>query len=93
MVGTLKKCVGRLVADRKIEWEGEVSQAIYGYRRRPLQFGHSPFELMYGVPPRLVTSDPVIDNDTTEEGRRLENLAYIATRAARFENQVVPSAI
>lgn len=46
MIGKLKKCEGRPVAKKEGVREAQVPQKIYGYRRQPLQFGHSPFEVI-----------------------------------------------
>lgn len=39
------------------DWDLNGRRVVYGYRRRPLTTGASPFELMYGVPPRMVQDD------------------------------------
>jgi len=83
MVGTLKSCIGRLCESQPRNWMKKLSQAVYGYRRRAMDSGVSPFELMYGVPPRLVSTDPVVGHEVGEEGRRLESLAALSVRASR----------
>ena len=53
MVGTLKAAVRKTVLEMGMEWDKALTQDLYGYRRRTLRNGVSPFELMYGVPPRM----------------------------------------
>lgn len=84
MLGMIKKSVGRLVVGSERGWEEELSRAIYGYRRRPLDIEASPYELMYGVPPRVVQSDQTVGHDTPIGRRMLENVAILAVRAERF---------
>lgn len=60
-----------------------MSKAIYGYRSRLLEVRYFPYELMYGVPPHLVSSDKTVAHDTPVEGRLLDNISRVAIRAER----------
>lgn len=73
MVGTVKKTVGRLMALSEMRCEGKMNMEIYGYRLHPVEIGLSPYEFMYGVPLRLVSSGEAVGYDTLIEGRMLEN--------------------
>lgn len=57
MVKTIKEAVSKLVSDQPLEWDELAGQVAYGYRRRPLGSGHSPFQLMYGILPRMTQDD------------------------------------
>lgn len=86
MVGTLKRCVGKLSVGNSSKWEEELVKAIYGYRRRPLRIGVSPFELLYGIEPRFSPDDPAVGREVPVEGRCLENIASVSLRAVRADN-------
>lgn len=77
MVKTVKSGIGRVVKDRGGSWDEIVHQVVYRYRRRPFAEGSSPFELMYGVPPRIVADDGVRreGKPSTSEDRTVELLA------------------
>ena len=53
IVGTLKTAVRKTVVETGMEWDKALIQVFYGYRRRTLSNGVSPFELMYGVPHKM----------------------------------------
>ena len=86
MVGTLKAAVCKAVLEIGMEWDKAITEVLYGYRRRAMKNGVSPFESLYGVPPRMDSSakigaSPVIPS--LEHQRRLELLAASALRAIR----------
>lgn len=91
MVGTLKRAIRKTLLGNGApgaEWEQELNQVLYGYRRRRMADGYSPFELMYGVGPR---SQPGPELDPIPKGgvhaRELELLAALAYRATRVARQ------
>lgn len=53
MVGTIKRAIGRVIVDTGREWDKVVGRVVFGYQKRPLKSGISPFELFCGVKPRL----------------------------------------
>ena len=53
MVGTLKAAIRKTVLEIGMEWDKALTQVLYGYHRRTMKNGVLPFELMYGVPPRM----------------------------------------
>ncbi len=55
MVGTTKRSLKKQVLqqDHVNNWDLFLLRALYGYRLCRLQDGFSPFELLYGVPPRM----------------------------------------
>ena len=61
-IGTIKRSIRKTLLgkrDATSKWESALKQILYGYRRRRLSDGFSPFELMYGVkPPAQPQSDP-----------------------------------
>ena len=76
MVGTLKKAVLKTTLSSHMEWDVALSQVVARYRRRRLADGSSPFELMYGVSPRLMPTDaPALITEPTELNRAVEIMA------------------
>ena len=88
MVGTIKRSLGKTAYRNRKKWDEEVPFVVYGYRRRQMSEGFSPFELMYGVPPRMQGNDakPLL-NCTTDAHRELELMAVTSARAARVVRQ------
>lgn len=60
--------------------EKHFSKELYGYRRGPLYIGSSPYELMYGKPPRLVSFYNTVGHDTPIDGRVSENYCTLVVR-------------
>lgn len=59
-----------------------------GYRRRPLTVSVSPFELLYRVKTRLVTTDDSLSGDSsTLEYRLLEMLLMKSSRFSRINKK------
>ena len=86
MVGTLKTTVRKTVLETGMEWDQALIQILYGYRRRALSNGVSPFELMYGVPPRMeprAGMSASLVAPSLDIHRRLELLAGSVPRAIR----------
>lgn len=88
MVGTMKRGIRRLVVQYGKEWDVFVDKILFGYHRRPARDGVSPFELLYGVKPRILPSD---GTDITKKGgainRNVELLALRGPRAAKADSQ------
>ena len=86
MVGTLKAAVRKTVLETGMGWDQALTQVLYGYRRRTMKNGVSPFELMYGVPPRMDSNEktgPSLVIPSFDNHRRLELLAGSVPRAVR----------
>ena len=84
MVGTLKKAVLKTTLSSHMEWDVALSQVVAGYRRRRLADRSSPFELMYGVPPRIMPTDAAaLITTPTDLNRAVEIMALLSRRAAR----------
>ena len=88
MVGTIKRSLAKSAFKNSTNWDQLLTQTIYGYRRRRLAEGFSPFELMYGVPPRMGQADqkPLLHASTTNN-RSIELSAASAARATRINSQ------
>ncbi|CDF33201.1 unnamed protein product [Chondrus crispus] len=86
MVGTLKAAVRKTVLGTGMEWDEALTQVLYGYRRRAMKNGVSPFELMYGIPPRMDSSAETgasLVVPSLDHHRRLELLTGSVPRAVR----------
>ena len=60
MVCTLKRSIRKTIlgaAPAIVRWDDALHYALYGYRRKKMAMGLSPFELLYGVLPRMVPGD------------------------------------
>ena len=57
MVGTLKRAIKKMVLKEGSSWDLVLPDALYGYRRRRLESWYSPFQLLYGIPPRMAVDD------------------------------------
>lgn len=57
MTATIKRSVARVVADSDLKWDAAVSRVVFGYCRRSNRKGLSPFELLYGVKPKMIPTD------------------------------------
>ena len=60
MVGTLKRAIHRVILGStpgRTNWDQALLKVLYGYRRRKMVVGLSPFELLYGVLPRMEPGD------------------------------------
>lgn len=49
ILGTSTKATVRLVEGNPKGWYKHYMQAVHGYSCRPLVYGKSPFELLYGI--------------------------------------------
>ena len=86
MVGTVKTAVRKTVLETGMEWDKALIQILYGYCGRALSNDVSPFELMYGVPPRTdprAEIGPSLVVPSSDIYRRLELLAGSVPRAIR----------
>ena len=89
MVGTIKRSLGKNDYRNRKKWDLEVPFVVYGYRRRQMADGFSPFELMYGVPPRMQENNaarPLL-NCTTDIHREMGLIATASARASRLLRQ------
>ena len=88
MVGTLKRAISKIVFAGQEEWESTLPRVLYGYCRRRMAQGAAPFELMYGVPPRMDgTEVGSLIPSSTEENRRMEHMATTTLRAVRSDRK------
>ena len=92
MVGTIKRSVGKMVYRERHTWDEKLPHALYGYRRRHLDSGLSPFQLLYGVVPRMKYQPDSGDlaEGATEEQRSFELMALSAHRASRVVEKNTP---
>lgn len=87
-VGSLKKSVGKLFVGYTTGSEKEVHKGVYGFRRRPMDMGRSPLELLYSVLPRPSCEDPSVRHSVLNDGRTLENLETLYHPAEHFKGSV-----
>ncbi len=83
MVGTIKKAIKKVVLTEGGEWDAVLPGVLYAYRRRSMPGGKSPYELLYGIQPRMTAVDTVPLAHGTQALRELELLALCADRASR----------
>lgn len=57
MIRTLKHGIRRVLANGSIDRDEAVHKVVFGYCRRPLREAPSPFQLLYGVKPRILSTD------------------------------------
>lgn len=71
-----------------------LQKALFGYRRRPLCGGSSHFQLLYGLKPRLLSSDESCDEKPNSlQGLEMELLAVLGQSAARAEHRRTSSTV
>lgn len=83
MVGTIKRAIGKMVLKNVQAWDEVLPSVLYGYRRRALSSGLSPYQLLYGVKPRMpfeMNVDNFVSQSSTT-GRSAEILALQNARA------------
>ena len=85
MVGTIKRAIAKTVLTDQQPWTQALGNILFGYRRRRLGFHPSPYELMYGVPPRMTPFDsqPLAEEPQDAAQREIELLAIQSARAHR----------
>ncbi len=96
MVDTLKKSIQRMMHSELIEWDECLDKVVYGYRRRRGNDGRSPFEVIFGVIPRLAgqQSVNVLPISTMETSRLFELVMAIVWPAERIvQRSIVDDAI
>ena len=83
MVGTIKRAIGKMARSNPLDWDLAVSKVLYGYRRRHLSSGFSPFQLLYGVVPRMHLETHPTSNipDSSPSHLSAETFALAADRA------------
>lgn len=52
-IGTIKRSVGRLVNSEVGKWSKNIRDALFGYRRRPMEDWVAPFVQIFVVLPRI----------------------------------------
>ena len=83
IVGTIKGAIGKMVRTNPLDWDLAVRKVLYGYRRRNLRSGFSPYQLLYGIVPRMEFEHPGPEpvKDSSTEHRCVEALALTTNRA------------
>lgn len=93
MAGTRKKAIPKNVLESGTESEKELSQMLNGYRGT-LAEGRYPFELPYGAPPRLTSTEAMTSvqkpNDTHWE---LELKSFSSLGATRAIDTLTPGEV
>lgn len=88
MVATLKRSFGRILNSCGHDCNVAVTKAVFGYRCSPGESWLLPFELLYGVKPRMV---PLAisngDGPSSINHRQTELLALLGPRAKRVDRQ------
>lgn len=59
MVGKTKHDIEKSIMEAEGDWVELLPQVLYGYRRRDLCPTPSPFNMMYGINPKMLPSDAV----------------------------------
>ncbi len=92
MVGTIKRSITKTVLKSKQEWDEAIDQVVYGYRRRRNSNGYSPYQLMYGHPPRIANTDSTSPiNNSDSDPKIARNLELLATENLRAEQRLSKS--
>jgi transposase InsO family protein len=82
---TLCRALARMADQAREDWDRYLPAAIFAYRvRRHTATGTSPFELMYGVPPRL-PNGALMGTMPLNKKERQQRLQELRTRAQRPE--------
>lgn len=86
MVASINKSITETVLQENMPWSSAV---VYGYRRKRKYNEASPFQLMYGVIPRMTNDEyySLIGNLTSLVRRKLELIAAASMRAKRSDHQ------
>ena len=79
MVRTLKNSVGKMIQDKLGEWDRALFPAIHGYRVRETREKPSPYELLFGVKPRLPPFDEPPSLQVIDADHRQLEIAHVAT--------------
>ena len=85
MVGSIKRAIAKTIFNGHVNWVESIPDILFGYRRRRLAGHPSPFQLMYGVPPRMTPRDPtpLLQEPLDPRSRALETFAIKSERASR----------
>ena len=90
MVGTMKRSITKTVLQSKQEWDQVIDQVVYGYRRRRNSNGFSPYQLMYGHPPRITSTDSTsLVTNSGSDDEVVRNLELLATENLRTEQFII----
>lgn len=92
MVENFQRSIKKMMLDDGVNPDVAMPRALFGYRRRPLKEGPSPFQLLYGVVPRLPAPKCAADTlasggSSTISTRQSELLAIHSARATQIVNQ------
>jgi hypothetical protein len=80
----MKRAMLRSLTATVTEWDKTIASILYGYRQRPQTDGWTPYQMLFGTPPRLAGVEPVaLIENPTDNTRRIELLAQKAVQAAR----------
>ena len=86
MVGTIKKSLQKMSRGGHKDRDTCLRSALYGYRRKPGADGASPFEVLFGVKPRIAIDgvEAVPEESIVANARPLELALALIMRAERL---------
>lgn len=83
MVGTVKPSIGRSGNASGQAWYTVPQMVLFGYRSRPNREGVLPFELLYGVKPKILAADHGVESIRSTKDRDMELLSLCSLRPER----------
>ena len=90
-IRTLKNAIAKSIRDHLKEWDRALPAALEGYRVRSTRERPAPFEILFGVKPRILTQDDDIIPQTRSDAFRPLELAQVAAiRGARKNDSGEP---
>lgn len=91
MVATIKLSIKRTVIRTDLDWADSIPRILCGYRRRGRGTVPSPFQLMYGIRPRMIRTDTIaLMQNGSAHHRVLELLGASGDRAMQVARTFVP---
>lgn len=88
MAGTIEHSKAKIISSTNQEIGQAQNKMLCGYRRRELNYGYPPFELLYGTRPRMQPSDSLSMLSASNFINPIhENLACSVTRAHRVDQE------
>ena len=88
MVGTIKNAILKMAGNKKEHWDASLPVIFSEYQRRPLRGGPSPFELMFGVLPRMGEQRLAAETSNNPQTRAVELLACWSKRSDRIVTEM-----
>ncbi len=86
MVGTPKKALQKVSRSESKKWDQSLENILYGCMRRPGTDGIAPFEILFGVKPRLLIEPSVCTSgaEVLSRARPFELPLVLINRAVRL---------